>query len=67
MTENSPHQETIPFWLYILPLDLISVFLCVGSAQITCRDLPTRFFFIFSIKIVSIFKIVEISNSSIKK
>ena len=48
MIENSPHQGTIPFLLYIVPLDLIIVFLCVGSAQITCGDLPT-IFFIFSI------------------
>ena len=37
MTENSPHHGTIPFWLYIVPLHLISVFLYVGSAQITCE------------------------------
>ena len=66
MTENSPHQGTIPFKLYIVPLDLIIVFLCVGSVQITCRDLPTRFssFFLYDCYIV---KIDEISDSSIKK
>ena len=52
MTKNSRHQETIPFWLYIVSLDQISVFLCVGSAQITCGELPTRFSLFFSIKLL---------------
>ena len=43
MIENSPHQETIPFLLHILLLNPISAFWPVGSAQITCRDFPTRF------------------------
>ena len=47
MTENSPHQGTIPFWLNIVPLGLISAFLYVGSPQITCGDIPTRFFLHF--------------------
>ena len=42
MTENSPHQATIPFRLYIVPLHLLSIFFYVGSAQITCGDLPPR-------------------------
>ena len=38
MTENLLHQGTIAFWLYIVPLDLISVFLCVGSAQTSSNN-----------------------------
>ena len=52
MTENSPHQGTIPFWLNIVPLGLVSAFLYVGSPQISCGDIPTRFFFIFSMKLL---------------
>ena len=39
MTENSPHQGTIHFWLYIVPLDLIdfsvlaALKLLVGTSQ----------------------------------
>ena len=39
----SPCRGTIPFWLYIVPTDLVSVFLYVGNLQITYGDLPTRF------------------------
>ena len=41
--KNPPHWGTIPFWLYIVPRDLVSVFLDVGNPQITYKDLPTRF------------------------
>ena len=41
--KNPPHRGTIPFWLYIVPTDLVSVFLHVGNLQITYKDLPTRF------------------------
>ena len=41
--KNPPHLGTIPFWLYIGPTDLVSVFLDVGNLQITYKDLPTRF------------------------
>ena len=58
MTENSPHQETLPFWLYIAALHPISAFLYVGSAQITCVDL--------SIIIMSIEKIASIIGKRMK-
>ena len=41
--KKPPHRGTIPFWLYIVPTDLVSVFLDVGNLQITYKDLPTRF------------------------
>ena len=41
--KKTPHQGTIPFWLYIVPTDLVSVFLDVGNLQITYIDMPTRF------------------------
>ena len=33
MTDNSPYQGTIPFWLYFVLLNLISVFLYVDSVH----------------------------------
>ena len=48
--KNPTHRGTIPFWLYIVPTDLVRVFLYVGNIQITYKDLPTRF--IFSIKLL---------------
>ena len=50
--KNPPHRETIPFWLYIVPTDLVSVFLDVGNLQITYKDLPTRFSSFFPIKLL---------------
>ena len=41
--KNSLHRGTIPFWLYIVPTDLVNVFLDIGNLQITYKDLPTRF------------------------
>ena len=46
--KNPPHRGTIPFWLYIVPTDLVSVFLHVGNLQIlikTCQHVFLHFFY----------------------
>ena len=40
--KKPPHRGTIPFWLYTVPIDLVSVFLDVGNLQIFYKDLLTR-------------------------
>ena len=42
-----PYQGTIPFWLYLVPLRLVSAFLHVRRVEISCRLFPTRFSLIF--------------------
>ena len=38
-----PYRGAISFYVYIVPLGLISIFLDVGRVQISCGLLPTRF------------------------
>ena len=38
-----PYQGTTSFWFYLVPFRLVSVFLNVGRAEISCGLLPTRF------------------------
>ena len=38
-----PYRGTIPFWFYLVPLRLVSIFLNVGRDEISCGLLPTRF------------------------
>ena len=38
-----PYRGAISFYVYIVPLGLISIFLYVGRVQISCGLLPTRF------------------------
>ena len=64
--KNPPHWGTIPFWLYIVPTDLVSVFLDVGNLQITYKDLPTRFSSFF-LQNSYIAKISEISFSFVEE
>ena len=47
-----PYRGTISFYVYIVPLGLISIFLYVGRVQIPCRLLPTRFCLNFPIKLL---------------
>ena len=37
------YRGTIPFWFYLVPLRLVSIFLNVGRVEISCGLLPTRF------------------------
>ena len=47
-----PYRGAISFYVYIVPLGLISVFLYVGRVQISCGLLPTRFCLNFPIKLL---------------
>ena len=47
-----PYRGAILFYVYIVPLGLISIFLYVGRVQISCGLLPTRFCLKFSIKLL---------------
>ena len=38
-----PYRGTIPFWFYLVPLRLVSIFLNVSRVEISCGLLPTRF------------------------
>ena len=38
-----PYRGTIPFWFYLVPLRLVSIFLNVGRVEISYGLLPTRF------------------------
>ena len=38
-----PYLEAIPFWFYLVPLRLVSIFLNVVRSEISCGILPTRF------------------------
>ena len=38
-----PYRGTIPFWFYLVPLRLVSIFLNVGRVEISCGLLSTRF------------------------
>ena len=44
-----PYQGAISFYVYIVPLGLISVFLYVGRVQISCGLFANTFLFNFSI------------------
>ena len=61
-----PYREAISFYVYIVPLGLISIFLYVGRVQISCGHLPTRFLFKFPYKTINVKK-GKISNSFIGK
>ena len=61
-----PYRGAISFYVYIVPLGLISIFLCVGRAQISCGLLPKRFLFKFPHKTINVKK-GKISNSFIGK
>ena len=39
----STYRGTTPFWFYLVPLRLVSIFLNVGRVEISCGLLPTRF------------------------
>ena len=38
-----PYRGAIPFWFYLVPLRLVSIFLNVVRVEISCGPLPTRF------------------------
>ena len=38
-----PYRGAIPFWFYLVPLRLVSIFLNVVRTEISCGLLPTRF------------------------
>ena len=38
-----PYRGAIPFWFYLVPLRLVSMFLNVGHVEISCGFLPTCF------------------------
>ena len=38
-----PYRGAIPFWFYLVPLRLVSIFLNVVRSEISCGLLPTRF------------------------
>ena len=38
-----PYRGAIPFWFYLVPLRLVSIFLNVVCVEISCGPLPTRF------------------------
>ena len=38
-----PYRGAIPFWFYLVPLRLVSIFLNVGHVEISCGFLPIRF------------------------
>ena len=38
-----PYRGAIPFWFYLVPLRLVSIFLNIGHVKISCGLLPTRF------------------------
>ena len=61
-----PYRGAISFYVYVVPLGLISRFLYVGRVQISCELLPTRFFLKFRYKTI-IVKKGEISDSFIGK
>ena len=61
-----PYRGAISFYVYIVPLGLISIFLYVGCVQISCGRLPTRFLFKFPYKPMNAKK-DKISNSLIRK
>ena len=37
------YREAIPFWFYLVPLRLVSIFLNAVRTEISCGLLPTRF------------------------
>ena len=47
-----PYRGAISFYVYIVPLSLISIFLYVGRVQISCGLLPTRIGLNFPIKLL---------------
>ena len=63
-----PYRGAISFYVYVVPLSLISIFLYVGRVQISCGLLPTRFLFKFPYiaKTINVKK-GKISNSFIGK
>ena len=61
-----PYRGAISFYVYIVPLGLISIFLYVGCVQISCGLLPTRFCLNFPIKLL-LSKKGEISDSFLAK
>ena len=61
-----PYQGAISFYVYIVPLGLISIFLYVGRVQISCGLLPTSFLFKFPYKTINVKK-GKISNLFIGK
>ena len=38
-----PYRGAVSFYVYIVPLGLVSIFLYVGRVQISCGLLPTHF------------------------
>ena len=38
-----PYRGAIPFWFYLVPLKVVSIFLNVGHFEISCGLLLTRF------------------------
>ena len=49
---NLPYRGAISFYVYIVPLSLISIFLYVGRVQISCGVLPIRIGLNFPIKLL---------------
>ena len=47
-----PYRAAISFYVYIVPLALISIFLYVGRVHISCGLLPARFCSNFHIKLL---------------
>ena len=45
------YRGAILFWVYLVPLRLVSIFLNVGHVDVSCGLLPTRFFVDITIKL----------------
>ena len=61
-----PYRGATPFWFYLVPLRLVSIFLNVGNVEISCGLLPTRFFVDITIKLHYCQK-VGVSSSILEK
>ena len=60
-----PYRGAIPFWFYLVPLWLVSIFLNVSQVEISCRLLPNPFFVDITIKLY--YCQGDISNSILEK
>ena len=53
-----PYRGANPFWLYLVPLRLVSIFLDVGRVEISCGLLPTRFLLILLPNCITVKKVI---------